>query len=144
MRYLLSLSMLLIFSCSSVKNQADAKKEKSISIKGTSWTLSRFPDFKMEDLKNNATLFFSDSTNKINGFSGCNGFGGTYTVNGSALKMGEILGTLRACMPGMKTESTFYKALNNTDHYKISGGKLVLLQGTKVLAELVPYKKEQK
>ena len=144
MKYFLSLSLLLIFSCSSVKNQADAKKTKPVSLKGTSWTLSSVPDFKMEKLKNPATLNFSDSSNRVGGYSGCNGFGGTYTVNGTELKMTDILGTLKACMPGMKTESSLYRALNNTDHYKISGGKLVLMKGTKVLAEFVPYKKGQK
>lgn len=144
MRYLLSLSLLLLFSCSSMKNQADAKKVKPVSLKGTSWTLSTVPGFTAEKLKKPATLSFSDTSNRMGGFSGCNGYGGTYTVNGSELKMADILGTLMACMPGMKTESTLYKALNNTDHYKISNGKLVLLQGSKVLAEFVPLKKEEK
>jgi heat shock protein HslJ len=144
MRYLLSLSLLLLFSCSSVKNQADAKKEKPARLKGTSWTLSSFPDFKMEKLKNTATLVFNDTSSRIGGYSGCNSYGGSFEVNGTSLKMKDILGTLKACMPGMKTESTLYNALNNTDHYKISDGKLVLMQGTKVLAEFVPLKKEEK
>ncbi|KAA5533240.1 META domain-containing protein [Taibaiella lutea] len=144
MRYLLSLSLLLLFSCSSVKNQADAKKEKPARLNGTSWTLSSFPNFKMEKLKSTATLIFNDTTNRIGGYSGCNGYGGSYEVNGTSLKMKDILGTLKACMPGMKTESTLYNALNNTDNYKISDGKLVLMQGTKVLAEFVPLKKEEK
>lgn len=144
MKYLMSLSLLFLFSCSSMKNQADARKTVTSNLKGTSWQLSSIPAFKMEKLKTPVTLFFADSTNRINGYSGCNGFGGTYKVNGTALKMEDILGTLRACMPGMKTESTLYSALNNTDHYKVSDGKLVLMQGPKVLAEFVPYKKEQK
>jgi heat shock protein HslJ len=144
MRYLLSLSLLLLFSCSSVKNQADAKKTNPVNLKGTSWMLSSVPDFKPEKLKKPVTLNFSDSSNKMGGYSGCNGYGGTYTVKGSELKMEEILGTLMACMPGMKTESKLYDALRNTDHYKVSGGKLILMQGTKVLAEFVPLKKEEK
>jgi heat shock protein HslJ len=142
MKYFLSVSLLLMFSCSTVKNQADAKKIKPVSLKGSSWTLSKVPDVTLEKLKTPVTLYFSDSTNRINGYSGCNGFGGEYAVDGNALKLSKILGTLRACMPGMKTESNVYKALNNTDHYKIADGKLYLLQGSKVLAEFSPYKKE--
>lgn len=142
MRYLLSLSLLLLFSCSTVKNQADAKKTKPVSLKGTSWKLSSIPDAKMEKLKEPATLNFADSTGKVGGYSGCNGFGGNYTVDGSSLKISNILGTMKACMPGMKTESALYNALNNVDHYKIADGKLTLLQGTKVLAEFIVFKKE--
>lgn len=141
MRYLLSMSFIFLMSCSSTKQTADAKKPATAAnLKGTNWTLSAIPDFKMETLKKPAILHF-DSAAAINGFSGCNGFGGSYTVDGNKLKMSNILGTMMACMPGMKTESSMYKALNNTDNYKISNGKLVLMQGDKMLAEFTPLKK---
>ncbi len=142
MKYLLSISFIFLLSCSATKKQADAKEPAATKLNGTSWTLSSFPGMTMEKLKNVSTLHFADTGGAMNGFSGCNGFGGTFIANGRSLKMGQILGTLKACMPGMKTESTLYKALNNTDHYKISGGKLILLQGDKTLAEFTEMKKE--
>jgi len=146
MRYLLSFSLLLLLSCSTSRKTADARgaKKPASSLKGTSWTLSTIPDFKMETLKNPVMLNFNDSTNRMGGYSGCNGFGGEYVVNGTELKMDHILGTMRACMPGMKTESRLYDILKKTDHYRISGDKLVLLQGNAVLAEFAPAKKDQK
>lgn len=127
-----------------MKKTADAKSTKSSGLKGTSWTLSSVPDFKMETLKKTVLLNFNDTTNRMGGYSGCNGFGGEYTVNGNSLKMDKILGTMMACMPGMKTESKLYDVFRRTDHYKFSGANLVLLEGEKVLAEFAPAKKEQK
>lgn len=142
MKYLLSVSVLLALSCTSMKKQTKVTgSSKPARIKGTSWVLSTIPNYKMEALKKVSTLSFSDTGNRISGFSGCNGFGGVYEVDGEKLKMSQILGTMMACMPGMKTESAVYNALNNTDHYQFKDGKLVLMQGDKVLAEYTPSKK---
>ena len=142
MKYFLSASFIFLIACSSAKKQADAKEPVGKGLKGTTWILSSFPGAKMETLKKPSTLHFSATDNKMNGFSGCNGFGGQYTVEGTTLKMGSILGTLKACMLGSQTEKTLYNVLNNTDHYKISVGKLILLQGDKTLAEFTETKKE--
>jgi len=136
------MSFIFLLSCSSTKKTAEAKKPAATAnLKGTSWTLSAVPNFKMETLKSPAMLHFNDTALTINGYSGCNGFGGNYTVDGNKLKMSNIMGTMKACMPGMKTESSMYNALNNSDNYKISNGKLILMQGDKMLAEFTPLKK---
>jgi heat shock protein HslJ len=143
MRYLLSLSIILLISCSSMKKQSKSKTGGSNLLKGTAWTLSRIPDFELEKTRKEPSISFNDSTSKVSGYTGCNGYGASYTLKGNTIKIGEILSTQMACMPGMQTENKVMDALRNTDHYIISGDKLTLMKGEKVLAEFVRHKKEQ-
>lgn len=143
MRYLLSLSIILLISCSSMKKQSKPKAGSN-PLKGTGWTLSRIPDFELEKTRKEPSIYFNDSTSKVSGYTGCNGYGANYTLKGNTIKIGEILSTKMACMPGMKTENKIITVLSSTDHYTISGDKLTLMKGEKVLAEFARDKKEQK
>lgn len=144
MRYLLSLSILALFSCSSMKKQAKSGSEGNNPLTGTEWTLSRIPDFEPEQTRKPITITFSDTASKVYGNAGCNGFGGSYVVKGDALKLEKLISTKMACMPGMQTENKVMLVLTNTDHYSISGDKLTLMQGSKILAEYSRGKKEEK
>lgn len=138
----MSLSLLVLFSCSSMKKQT--KMAKGSPLAGTSWTISRISDFELEQTRRPVTLAFDDSLSRFGGNAGCNGYGGDYTLAGSSLKMGKIISTKMACIPGMKTEAKVMSVLQSTDRYRISGDRLVLMQGDKVLAEFSRGKKEQK
>jgi heat shock protein HslJ len=144
MRYLLSLSVIVLFSCSAMKKQSKSESGSSNPLKGTAWTLSRIPDFEPEATRKPISITFADTTNRVHGNAGCNGYGANYTVKGSTIKLERILSTKMACMPGMQTENKVMNVLTNTDHYTVSGDKLTLMQGEKVLAEFTRDKKEQK
>lgn len=144
MRYLLSLSLLVLFSCSSMKKQAKSTSDTGSSLAGTDWTISSIPGFELEQTRKQVTISFDGTTGRVSGNAGCNGFGGTYTVKGNTLKMEKLISTKMACMPGMQTENKVLMALTNTDHFSISGDKLTLMQGEKVLAEYSRGKKEEK
>ncbi len=144
MRHLWLLSVILLVSCSSMKKQTKGDTGAANKLGGTSWTLSRIPDFEIEQTRKTVSLSFADTTDRINGNAGCNNFGGHYLVKGNTLKMEKVISTKMACIPGMETESKVITALVTTDHYKLEGDKLTLLKGEKVLAEYTRSKKEQK
>lgn len=65
----------------------------------------------------------------VNGDSGCNGFGGTATIEGDRVTFGPMVGTLMACAEAvMDQERKFYDALDRTASFNVDEtGKLVLL-----------------
>jgi putative lipoprotein len=65
----------------------------------------------------------------VNGNSGCNGFGGTATIEGDKVTFGPMVGTLMACAEAiMDQERKFYDALDRTASFRIDEvGKLILL-----------------
>lgn len=74
---------------------------------------------------NNPTMEFSDTSNKVFGFAGCNRYFATYTVDGSKLKLSQMGSTMMMC-PSMDTEDRFLHLIANTSSYKIKGDKLTL------------------
>lgn len=142
MRYLLSLSVILLFSCSSMKKKG--KSDSGNPLAGTSWTLSRIPDFQMEETRKPVTLSFADTTDRMGGHAGCNGYGGHYAVKGSTLAVSKVMSTKMACIPGMETENKVLRALAETDHFNISGDKLTLMKAETVVAEFNRSKKGKK
>lgn len=142
MRYLISLSLLALVSCASMKQKGKSSASAAAPVKGTVWTVTRIPGFEMEKTRKPVTLFLSDTSARFGGNGGCNGYGGEYTLNGDSLKLGEVLATMMACKPGMGTENRFFKALRETNMYQVSGDKLLLKNGKITLAELSRSKKD--
>lgn len=72
-----------------------------------------------------------DEMGRISGNGGCNGFGGSYSVNGDAITFSEVISTLIACLDDAVTqqESTYFAALNAAVRYDIDGGKLTVWYG---------------
>jgi heat shock protein HslJ len=68
----------------------------------------------------------------LKGFAGCNGVGGNYTVDGSAIKF-TVISTKMYCNETMETENYLFSVLENADQYKIKGEQLELYQGAKLL-----------
>jgi len=146
MRYFLSLSAaLLLLACSSTKKQtATAGTGNAFTLSGTSWTLHSLPGFQMEETRKPVTLDFSDTSDRISGFAGCNGYGGVYKVEGKTIKMEKIIATQMACSPGMQTENKVMDALMNADSYHVTAENLTLMKGGKVVATFSKSKKEEK
>ena len=81
-----------------------------------------------------ATLRFDADTARVGGFSGCNQFGGPYTINGDSLRFGSLAGTMMACSEGMQLESKLLAALQATRRYELSTTQLKLLGGSGTIA----------
>ena len=65
--------------------------------------------------------------NQLQGFSGCNQFGGGYKVEGRTLRFTQVSMTMMACVDTNNPEQRFTTAVNSVAAYKISGNRLELL-----------------
>jgi heat shock protein HslJ len=71
----------------------------------------------------------------LQGSAGCNTMSGNYQLDGNKLKFGKIATTRMDCgEPVMSVERAFLNAIKTTDSFKLSGGKLELYGGGKLLA----------
>ena len=66
---------------------------------------------------------------KVQGFSGCNSFGGSYELGGERLSFGNLAGTMMACAEGMEQEQRFLAALARTTRFTLNGDTLALYSG---------------
>ncbi len=64
--------------------------------------------------------------NRVQGFSGCNQFGGSYRVEGRTLRFSNVAMTMMACSDSRNPESRFSHALNGATSWKIAGRELEL------------------
>lgn len=64
--------------------------------------------------------------NKLEGFGGCNGFGGVYELKeGGRITFSNIIGTMIAC-DVLETENQLLEVLRTADNYNLTGKQLVL------------------
>lgn len=82
------------------------------------------------------TLRLVSAERRVQGNGGCNQYSGSYTMEGQALKFGEIISTKRACVEEAlnQQEVAFFEVLSRTDRYTISGSTLRLFRGERELA----------
>lgn len=137
MRYLLSLFLICLMSCSAFKK---GSSNKTVDLKFTSWTLISITSFQIEKTYHPATLVFLEN-NRIGGSTGCNSYGGPYSLKSDLVSFGTILATKKACIPGMETETHFFEVLQKTNHYEVKDSKLILKDGDAVLATFSRIKK---
>jgi len=110
-------------------------QEPAASLTGT-WKLTAYgpadaPTPAVEEAEAGLT-FNEDGT--VTGNSGCNGLGGTYTVEGDQVTFGEIVSTLMACEdPRMAQEDSVHQVLTDTATFKIEGNTLTLTNSDMVL-----------
>ena len=92
----------------------------------------------------NGASLLADSTinsafadEQFSGFSGCNSYGGSYTVKGSTLDFEELAVTAMACFKEgvMAQEQAYTSALSNVTKFRVDGDRLELLDksGTTIL-----------
>jgi heat shock protein HslJ len=124
-KYLLTL---LILSLAISACSAQRSEEPAASLIGA-WKLTSYgpassPTPAAEDTEAGLT-FNEDGT--VAGNSGCNGFGGNYTVEGAQVTFSEIVSTLIACEePLMSQEEAVLKVLTDATTYQIEGNTLTL------------------
>lgn len=65
---------------------------------------------------------------RVNGFGGCNGFTGSYTLDEAAsrISFSQIASTMMACPSGMDVETAFHEVLRTADNYSLDGDRLTL------------------
>lgn len=126
---------LFILSLAVSACSAQNTEEPSVSLIG-SWKLTSYGSAASNVLVEEGTeaglTFKEDDT--VAGHTGCNGFGGNYTVEGEQITFSEIVSTLIACEePLMLQEEAVLKVLTDTATYKIEGNTLTLTNNDTIL-----------
>ena len=82
------------------------------------------------------TMAFADSTKKVSGFSGCNRFFGSYTIENNTIKFGPLASTQKMCPPKfMNIESDLSEALSKSNTFLKAHDTLKLYEQDTVLIE---------
>lgn len=126
---------LLILFVIALAVSACTAEEPAASLAGA-WKLTTYgpadaPTPAVPDAEAGLT-FNEDGT--VTGNSGCNGLGGSYTVEGDQITFSEIVATLMACDdPRMVQEDAVQQVLTDTATYKVEGNTLTLTNNDMVL-----------
>jgi heat shock protein HslJ len=101
-------------------------------IEGPTWRLTRLGDKEGEALRGTSrapTLRFASG--QVEGFSGCNNFGGGYRLEPGRVVIDALRSTMMACVgDSMAIEAAFMHALAGTLAYRVDAGALTLTPGS--------------
>ena len=101
-------------------------------LPGTAWQVTSYNNGKQAvvSLLNGSEISLNFGTDgQVNGNSGCNTYSGGYQASGSALKVGPLVSTQKACdQPAgvMEQEQQYLAALQNSATYEIAGDTLTI------------------
>lgn len=110
-------------ACSAGSGQAD--------LAGPEWQLASLSG---ESVPAGVTITATFAEKEVGGSSGCNSYGGPYTLNGNQIEIGPLAATLMACdEPQMSWEGNYLKAMQSAESYQISGNQLEITTGEGVL-----------
>ncbi len=106
------------------------------SLRNTSWVVAEIngeptiPDFQ-------PTIAFG--ADEVSGNGGCNGFGGTYTLNGTAISFGDLFQTQMLCTDNGRDQQElgFHAALGTVASVRFAGETVELLDGDGAVALLL-------
>lgn len=125
----------LLFAGCAVKSETAPKAEPSEpAITGITWKLTGFGNHSM---KVPQKAWMRLEKGRYEGFAGCNGLSGTYTVKGDSIRFTMDPSTMLAC-PDMRGETEFRKRLLAVESYKRENGMLELLKEGKKLLVFLP------
>lgn len=129
--FLLSgIAMLFLIGCSSSRT---ANQQIEDNVSGKYWKLVTLEGKKVtmvpnQQRENYFTLNAESKT--INGFSGCNSFSGTYSMEkGWRIRFTNMASTMMACPDVNINESEYLKVFELADNYTIVGDTLSLNVG---------------
>ena len=124
-----ALAMLAMAAC---QTKNDAVTEPDIHLETAVWQLTTIlvdpiPRPVPDSLPVPLTVKFSEG--KIEGFGGCNGFGGEYTKHDNHLSIGGLVHTEMYCEGRSQWEQLFLERLEASRTYRIEGEKLEIQSG---------------
>ena len=122
----------VLSACNGTKHSAaTSHTDSTASLTGTYWKLTELngkPIGEAEEGKRREVyLTLASKENKVSGNAGCNGFGGTYTLQPDGFRLGfsQMMRTQMAC-DGLDLENEFMAILEKADSYYITNNVLQL------------------
>jgi heat shock protein HslJ len=113
-------------------NIENKNAQKDLSFVNTKWILKSVDGKEIATLKNPACIMFKDD-DSFSGYSGCNGFSGSYYLSGDILKLSNTIATQKGCFPE-NPEKLFFDVMSRTDACVVIGKKLIFTQMSKEIA----------
>jgi copper homeostasis protein (lipoprotein) len=103
-------------------------RHSEATLENTYWKLTRLGSKPAEIGAGGREVFLTlvAEGRRVQGFSGCNRFIGSYHLDGKRLGFTQMAGTRMACVEGMEQEEAFFKALESTASWEIMGEHLEL------------------
>ncbi|MDD3004543.1 META domain-containing protein [Flavobacterium sp.] len=135
-----ALFTLLMTSCkpTEIKNTND--------ITGKQWQLKTLNGKEITYKEDEQTVYFilTAKENNINGFSGCNRFFGSYTLEeGNRIRFSKLGSTMMACLDEYFNEREFLDIFDKADNFTLVDGVLSLNVGRRAplaVFEVMPKK----
>lgn len=142
MRTLLLSLAIAFFSCHTTgkNDRADNSAPDASALYGKEWQLTELEGQPIDSSKTAQipSLQFLADGSRVAGNAGCNRMMGSFTLSGvNSLSFSSLASTEMAC-PHMKLEGRYMAALQRINRYGIIDGKLLLLEGEKVVAQFSP------
>lgn len=143
----LALIGLTIMSCNTGKNATSGTKQSSEEIENTQWVITTLEgqNISSEADQNNRDIYFTlnSEDHRVSGYSGCNTFMGTYTLEpGNRISFSQMGMTRMACPDSNIDEAKIMSVFEAADNFTISGDKLSLNKAKR--APLAEFKKADK
>ena len=109
----------------------DCASAPASSLENTYWKLVRLgaAPVTVGERQREPHMNLQPGAKRVVGSGGCNRFTGGYTLEGDALKLAQIAGTMMACVEGMEQEQSFYDALGRVVQWRITGEHLEVFDG---------------
>jgi len=96
-----------------------------------------------KDFSQKPNMSFSQKDQQVGGNSGCNNYGGKFSIKGNDISFGQMMSTMMACI-GDNTEDRFFSALDQVKSYSFKNGKLQLIdKNQNIVLELQNPKKQK-
>lgn len=149
----LALIALTIMSCNTGKkansdatddNTEWSDKSEMKSIENTKWVLTTLEGQDMVGVDNQGQVIhfiLNSEDNRVNGYSGCNTFMGTYTLEeGNRISFSKMGVTRMACPDSEIDEAKILSVFETADNFRITDGQLALNKAK--MAPLAVFKKD--
>jgi heat shock protein HslJ len=122
----------LLAGCCRIPVSSNASTPVPLAFEGPTWQLdapaAQGTGVAGKEMRPVTALF---EGGRVSGFSGCNRFMGSYTLDRDSVLIGPLAGTMMACPePQMAIEKAFLGALTGTLRHAISGDRLTLTPAT--------------
>lgn len=150
----IALIALTIMSCNtgkktntetSVDNSEWLDKSEIQSIENIKWVITTLEGQDMSNVENNGrTIYFTldPENNRVNGYSGCNTFMGTYkSEGGNRISFSQLATTRMACPDSEINEAKILSVFETADNFTIADGTLSLNKAR--MAPLAMFVKEE-
>ncbi len=112
-----------------------SQKQQKPHIADIHWKLLRIENVAIASSeKLQDPNFILKKGNTVLGFTGCNRFVGTYTLQDEHIRFSQISATPMQCSKTMETEQAFKHVLQQARHYRVRDNILELFDDTNVIA----------